>query len=82
MTTPRILMGATTFILAIAGAISTMGSNRNKSAKVLTTNGIVCTLFSTPCFGIGRVCTAGGPLHRIVWTINSNCILHKETTQL
>ncbi|PSL48207.1 hypothetical protein CLV51_1021071 [Chitinophaga niastensis] len=78
MINTRILLGATTFVLAIAGAISTMGSNRNINGRVLTVNKIVCTLISVNCGfnNLKPICTTGTALHRTVWTVNSTCKLH------
>ncbi|PSL48208.1 hypothetical protein CLV51_1021072 [Chitinophaga niastensis] len=79
MINSRILLGAATFILAIAGAISTMGSNRNINGRVLTVNKIVCTLINCNCGinVIGPLCTTMTALHRTIWTLNSNCQVHK-----
>lgn len=75
MRNTRVLLGAATFVLAIAGAISTMGTSRNLAAKVFTVGQRVCTAFTTTCnVGFAKTCTTGTALHRIVWTAASNCI--------
>ncbi|MBS0032046.1 hypothetical protein ACTJJ0_33070 [Chitinophaga sp. 22321] len=75
MRNTRILLGATTLILAVAGAISTMASSRVKNAKILTTVGAskICVLFTSPC-PVGQTvkCTTAGG--KTVWTIASNCV--------
>jgi hypothetical protein len=70
----RILLGATTFVLGIAGAISTMGSNKFvANSKVFTTKG-TCVLWTTACTTGNIKCTTGTAAHRTVYTSTTNCL--------
>jgi hypothetical protein len=71
-------LGITTFVLGIAGAFSTIGSNKFvANSKVFTSIGS-CILWTTTCncdgLGIGPKCTTRTVLHRTVFTIRTNCL--------
>jgi hypothetical protein len=71
MRNSNIVLGAATFILGVAGAITSIGANRLEQARVWTVNKVVCTIFTTPCLHTSGVCTTATNLHRTVFTLNS-----------
>lgn len=70
------LLGATTVVLAIAGAITTLAANRVVSAgRILTINVVTglqtCVTIATPCTaGNLSICktTSAGPIGKTVFT--------------
>ncbi|MEC5143920.1 DUF6520 family protein [Chitinophaga sp. 212800010-3] len=72
----KLLLGAVTLTLGIAGAFATMASNvRNIKAKVFTTLKVGCITVTTPCIaGSDLTCrTATGVPAQTVFTIASAC---------
>jgi hypothetical protein len=76
MRNTKVILGALTLMLGLAGAISTMAtSNVVKNAKIIVTTiggGTKCTLITSPCLaGNAATCRTGGL--KTVFTLISGC---------
>ncbi|SEW43076.1 hypothetical protein [Chitinophaga arvensicola] len=82
MKNTKLILGALTIVLGIAGAVSSAAASRAVTfGRVLVTTvggGTICTKITAPCaHGSSLTCKTASLTHRIVWTINSNCKINK-----